>query len=366
MKESKTHIAQRNKEFIMSHMGRQPTKNLNLPKGIRARPKANGVIYYYLDIGGKPRKELPLGSDYVTAVKKWAELSQHKIPANATITFKMVWDRFVKDYLYEKSSATQKDYLKCSKHLLLFFNNPPAPLDAIKPIHIRQYLDYRKSSPVRANHERRLFNLLWNCARELGYTDLANPCSGIKGYKESARTKYIDDKLFNLVYDCADQPTKDALDLGYLTAQRPADVIKMYETDIQDGALYVQQGKNKTRLRISITGQLKTVIERIQHRKTAFKVFSLALIVDEYGKPLSQHAIYKRFQKAKAIAISQNPKLENEINEYQIRDLRAKGVTDKTESGDIRQAQQLAGHASVVMTERYVRNKIGQKVEPTK
>ncbi len=350
----------------MSSMGRKPTKHLNLPKGMRARPKAHGVLYYYLDLGGKPRKELPLGNDYVKAVQKWSELSLNKIPANATITFKMVWDRFIKDCLYEKSSATQKDYIKCSKHLLLFFNNPPAPLDAIKPIHIRQYLDYRKDAPVRANHERRLFNLLWNHAREWGYTDLANPCAGIKGFTESARTNYIDDQLFNLVYDCADQPTKEALDLGYLTAQRPADVIRMYETDIQDGALCVTQGKTDARLRISITGELKTVIERIQQRKTAFKVFSLALIVDEYGKPLSQHAIYKRFQKAKEIAISQNPKLADKIKEYQIRDLRAKGVTDKTESGDIRQAQQLAGHASVLMTERYVRNKIGQKVEPTK
>lgn len=348
-------------------MGRQPTKNLNLPKGMRARKKAKGKVYYYFDTGGKPRKEIPLGDDYVIAIQKWSELSSRTIPQNAVVTFKMAWDKFVQDFLPNKSEATKKDYLKCSKHLLAFFNDPPAPLDSIQPIHVRKYLDFRgKSSPVRANHERRLLNLIWNLAREWGYTDKPNPCAGIKGFSETSRDVYIEDNIYNLVYENADQPTKDALDLGYLTAQRPADVIKMYKTDIQDGVLHVQQGKTKTKLRISVTGQLKSVIDRINQRKEAFKVFSLALIVDEYGKPLSQHAIYKRFVKAKEQAIAKNPKLASQIEAYQIRDLRAKAVTDKTNEGDVRTAQQLAGHATETMTQRYVRNKIGQQVEPTR
>ena len=52
-------------------MGRKPTKNHNMPKGMRPRAKAGGVIWYYLDMGkqadGKRREE-PLGSDYLIAV----------------------------------------------------------------------------------------------------------------------------------------------------------------------------------------------------------------------------------------------------------------------------------------------------------
>lgn len=349
-------------------MGRKPSKYLHLPKAMRAREKANGKLWYYFDTGGKPRKEIPLGSDYVLAVQKWSALSSYTIPANAIITFKMVWDKFLLDFLPNKSAATQKDYLKCSKFLLKFFHGDnPAPLDSIQPVHINQYLALRgKNSPVRANHERRLFNLLWNLARAWGYTEKANPCTGIKGYSEKSRNVYIEDTIYNIVYEHADQPTKDALDLGYLTAQRPADVIKMYETDMQDGVLLVQQGKTDVKLRIAIIGQLKAVIERIQQRKLAFKVFSLALIVDEYGKPLSQHAIYKRFMIAKDNAALENPKLKTVIAEYQIRDLRAKALTDKTQEGDVRQAQKLAGHASESMTQRYVRAKIGDSVNPTK
>lgn len=350
-------------------MGRQPTKYLNLPKGMRARPKANGKIYYYFDTGGKPRKEIALGPDYVLAVQKWAELSQYSIPVNATITFKMLWDNFLQVYMPGKSAATQKDYLKCSKYLLQFFASPddPAPLDAITPQHVSQYMHARgKQSQVRANHERRLLNLMFNLAREWGYTNKPNPCTGVKGFSEKSRDIYVDDQIFNLVYQHADQPTRDALDLGYLTAQRPADVIKMYKTDIQDGTLQVRQGKTGAMVRIKITGQLKVVIDRINARKEQFKVFSLALVVDEHGKPLSQHAIYQRFVKAKAQAAMHNPKLKEQIAAYQIRDLRAKAVTDKTHQGDVRQAQKLAGHASETMTQRYVRKKVGELVEPTK
>ncbi|MCX8566757.1 MAG: Phage integrase family protein [Glomeribacter sp. 1016415] len=53
--------------------------------------------------------------------------------------------------------------------------------------------------------------------------------------------------------------------------------------------------------------------------------------------------------------------------EYQFRDLRAKAGTDRAElSGDIRRAQKQLGHTSIKMTEHYVRNRRGEKVEPTK
>lgn len=35
-----------------------------------------------------------------------------------------------------------------------FFNRPPAPLEKIKPINVRQYPDWRKDAPIRANREK--------------------------------------------------------------------------------------------------------------------------------------------------------------------------------------------------------------------
>jgi site-specific recombinase XerC len=351
----------------MPTMGRKPTVNINLPPRMRSRTQRSGKVFYYYDAGGKPRKEIPLGSDYILAVRKWSDLHKSELSISHQPTLKDVWDKFVIERLYNLSAATQKDYQKCIKKILEFFNEPPAPLAEITPTHIRKFLDWRgKEAKVRANHERRLVNLLWNCAREWGYTTLANPCTGIDGFKEPGRKVYIEDDVKKAVYECACQPLKDALDIAYLTIQRPGDVAKMYETDIQNGRLFVEQGKTGKRLKINIIGQLKQVIDRILQRKAAFKVRSLALIVDEYGKPLSQRAIWQRFDKARTQAALDYPKLKEKIEQYQLRDLRAKGATDKAiRTNDMRAAQKLLAHSDLTMTEHYVRDLVGDEVDPT-
>lgn len=52
---------------------------------------------------------------------------------------------------------------------------------------------------------------------------------------------------------------------------------------------------------------------------------------------------------------------------FQFRDLRGKAATDKTEnSGNIREAQKQLGHSTISMIEKYVKNRKGDKVTPTK
>lgn len=128
----------------MPTMGRRPSVNLNLPPRMRARKQRSGDTYYYYDAGGKPRREIPLGKVYTEAVRQWAELhhaEQHI--TSALITFKEVADRYQREVIPTKASRTQDDNIKELQHLLAFFNNPPAPLDEIKPLHVRQYLDNR-------------------------------------------------------------------------------------------------------------------------------------------------------------------------------------------------------------------------------
>lgn len=112
----------------MANMGRKPTKNLNLPKGMRARRQKSGRIFYYLDTGGKPRREIPLGYDYPAAVRKWSELAIAEPPKIFT-TFADLADRYRQEAIPQKAPRTQRDNLAELDKLAEFFGNPPAPLD---------------------------------------------------------------------------------------------------------------------------------------------------------------------------------------------------------------------------------------------
>lgn len=342
---------------------------------MRARHRGKKVYYLY-DTGEKPRREIPLGTDLVLAVKKWAELEIDAKPQHVAITtFKYVGDRYLRDVVPKKAARTQDDNIREYANLLKFFNDPPAPIDSIRPTHVHQYLVYRGSAPVRATREKALFSHIWNKAREWGYTDLPNPCAGIKG-TASARTVYIEDDVYAAVYEAANQPLRDAMDLAYLVGQRPADVLGMAETDIRDGAIEVDQGKTGQKLRIEIKGELKALVERMAEAKkqrsqelAAKKksaVYSLALICTENGRALTGSAMRQRLDHARDRAAKKHPELSEAILGFQFRDLRAKAGTDKAESEGVYQAQRQLGHKSVTTTETYVRNRRGTKVDPTR
>lgn len=340
-------------------MGRKPTINLNSPKGLRSR-KRGTKIWYYFDTGGKPRKEIPLGNDYAMAVKKWAELQIDAKPHHQEIiTFRYVAERYIKEVIPTKADNTQRDNLKELNWLYKFFDDPPVPLSKIEPINVRQYLDWRRK--IRANREKALFSHIWNKAREWGYTNLPNPCAGIRGIKEIGRKDiYIDDQLYKLVYDVASLPLRDAMDLAYLTGQRPSDVLKMTEHDIQDGEILVTQNKTGKKLRVSIEGELNSLLQRIYSRKSTYKIRSLFLIVNESGQKITSIVLRNNFDKAREIAGINK-------SDFQFRDLRGKAATDTAEyTGDIRKAQDQMGHSTITMTQHYVRNRKGNKVKPTR
>jgi len=343
-------------------MGRRPSKPGSIAR-LRERKKASGRIYYYYDTGGKDRKEIALGSDYGLAIMEYAKLERDRTAVDLVakvVTFRYVAEKYMVDVVPTKAASTQKDNARELKNLMAFFDDPPAPLETIQPLHVRQYLTWRKSAPVRANREKALLSAIWNYARDKGYTSLANPCSGIKGNKETGRDTYVEDELFKQVYDKADPGLQDAMDLAYLTGQRVTDIRMMDERDVRDGQIWVLQGKTKAKRRIEVTGELKVLIDRIMARKAGHKVRSTRLIVTEDGTPMTEAMLRRRFDVAREAA-------GVEKAEFQMRDLRAKAGTDKAESsGDIMQAKDQLGHTTVVMTEQYIRNRKGKRVMPTK
>lgn len=172
------------------------------------------------------------------------------------------------------------------------------------------------------------------CAR-LGYTDLPNPCEGIKGYSLAKRTVYITDEVFASVHTHASDPLPDAMDLAYLTGQRPADALRMTEHDIIDGHLIITRERTKQPLRIVTSGKLGDLLKRIQARKDTFNIVTAALLVNMHGKRMTPAVLRNHFDRARDLAAEKHPAMAPDIKAFWFYDLRAKAADDTSdERGD--------------------------------
>ncbi|GCL66367.1 tyrosine-type recombinase/integrase [Pseudaquabacterium pictum] len=323
-------------------MGRRRTTNQGLPPGLHMK----GERYYHVTTT-TPRKWTPLGKNRARALLEWARIAGTEPDPNVR-TFDVIAQRYEREVMPTKAPRTQKDNLIELDRLRAVFGR--MLIEAIKPHHVRGYLDKRgQSAKARANREKALLSHVFNKAREWGYTDAPNPCQGVKGFTEAGRDRYVTDDEFKAVREQADPTVRDAMDLALLTGQRPADVLKIMRTDVRDGTLFVAQNKTGAKRAIEIVGELAEVVERIKTRPRVRQ--SAYLVQDDDGKPLSLLALRGRFDKArKAAGVS-----------FQFRDIRAKTASD---TGDLGHSQRLLGHKNRDMTEHYVRERIGQRVKP--
>jgi integrase len=337
----------------------------------RARTLKSGKVweaFYYNGRGpdGK-RIEIPLGSDLNEAKRKWAELECKEAPPETGL-MRFIFDRYERDIIPTKAPKTQRDNLGSLKQLRLVFDT--APIDAITPQFIAQYRDKRSAkAKVRANREIALFSHVWNMSREWGFTAKENPVKGVRKNKETPRDFYADDVLWAAVYVCACEELQDAMDLNYLTGQRPADVLKMMLPDIRDGALEVKQNKTKKKLRImledgGVKSELGRVIDRIKARDR--KVSSLYLVATPAGKPLNQWTLRTRFDlardaAAKAAMEQEKTELAARIREFQFRDIRPKAASELP----LAHASKLLGHTEHEITDKVYR-RVGEVVNPTR
>ncbi|MGX1127273.1 DNA cytosine methyltransferase [Pseudomonas sp. HLS-6 TE3448] len=257
--------------------------------------------------------------------------------------------------------STQKDNLSELRQLRPVFDS--APIDALTPAMIAQYRDAR-SAKVRANREIATLSHVFNMAREWGLTAKENPCQGVRKNKETPRDYYANDAVWDAVYKKAVPELKDAMDLAYLTGQRPADVLVMRRDDIEGGYLVVQQNKTHKKLRIMLSvdgvdNSLGKLIKQMAARNQEHS--SSYLIVIERGKRMSAPMLRNRWDEARALARStaleeSNSLLSSRIAQFQFqfqfRDIRPKAAS---EIKDIEDASLLLGHTKGDITERVYR-----------
>lgn len=327
------------------------------------------IGYYYdgKDEAGK-RREIPLGTDLDLAKMEWAKLDAKPVPKTLR-TLGELFDRYEREIIPTKAPRTQRDNLLSLKQLRLAFSG--APVDAVTSQMIAQYRDAR-TAKVRANREISLLSHIYNIAREWGVTD-KNPAAGVRKNKETPRDYYARDEVWKAVYGKAPSELRDAMDLAYLTGQRPSDVLGMREPDVQEGFLLVDQGKTSKKLRIRLaatdgeTNALGALIDCLQQQRRERHVRGPYLITTEDGRRLTGSMLRLRFDEARRQAIAQAMEAEDEglaaaIRMFQFRDIRPKAAS---EIDDLGRASKLLGHTDKRITETVYR-RVGEVVDPTR
>lgn len=349
-------------------MRNKSPKNKELPPRMlkRVRRLKSGELwvgYYYngRDEAGK-RKETPLGTDLDEARIEWAKLERRAVPG-VVRTVGDLLRRYERDIVPTKGQKTQRDNQKVIVQLLKAFDG--APLEGVTPQVIAQYRDAR-TAPVRANREIALLSHAYNMAREWGFTSKENPCRGVARNKETPRDVYVTDEVWNAVYDLASADLQVAMDLAYLTGQRPADVRKMRWSEVSDDYLLVGQGKTSMKLRIRLNREdgsptaLGTLLSSLQRSGPT-------IVVSADGKPISEMMLRLRFEPARKAAAAKaleakDRDLADAIMQFQFRDIRPKAASDIDSLAD---ASDLLGHTTQDMTQRVYR-RIGKVVNPVK
>ncbi len=344
-----------------------PPRMVRVRKTLKSGKVWEAFYYNGRDAEGR-RVKIPLGTDLNDAKREWARLERQEVPQDTGL-MRFIFDRYARDIVPGKAPRTQKDNLDCMKFLRKVFDQ--APIDSITPQVIAQYRDERgKAAPVRANREISLLSHVFNLAREWGYTAKENPVRGVRKNKETPRDFYADDLVWAAVYSVAASELQDAMDLAYLTGQRPADVLKMRRSDVKDGALEVKQNKTTKKLRILLDDpaggrtQLGQLLDRIKARPR--DIASLVLIATPAGVALNKWTLRHRFDDAREAAAQAadkagNAELAGKIRAFQFRDIRPKAASET----DLEHASKLLGHTDKQIT-RTVYQRVGQTVLPTK
>jgi|SRR5450830_15277 len=351
---------------------RPKTTGAKLPPRMIARRRtlASGKVwvgYYYNGRGPDgERQEVPLGTDLQAAKRKWAELECAEVPPDATL-MGYAFDQYERDILPKKAPSTQRENMLCLSQLRTSFGK--APIDKISPQDIARYRDAR-TAPVRANREIALLSHVFNMAREWGYTQRDNPCRGVRKNRERPRTYYAEADVWNAVYSAGQDGLRDAMDLAYLSGQRPADVLKMSKHDIRNDELHVRQNKTThvLRIRLHVDGQpteLGACVDRLLARPV--QSMSGELICTERGQPLTAKMLRDRFDVARATSATKAEAagqldLAKRIRAFQFRDIRPKAASEIVSLDD---ASKLLGHTDNQITQRVYR-RVGESVKPTR
>lgn len=262
----------------------------------------------------------------------WAEYKRVTDETPDNTIGALIRDYLKSDEYRTRAPSTQRSYAQDSKMLVRVFGH----MAQLQPPHIRKFMDARgNKAKVTANRELALLSVVCRWGVERGRMS-ANPCSDIRRFKETPRTRYVTDDEFAAVYEVAPLSVRVAMEIAYLCAARQRDILSLTRFDKREDGLFIRQGKTGTEQIKAWTPRLRSVVEAaIEDNPGASH-----LVHTKSGGKMSSSGFQTLFYRAK-----------KKVNaDWTFHDLKAKSITDF--QGD---KKKFSGHKSDRMVDIYDR-----------
>jgi len=297
-------------------MGRKRRGNEWLPQRVYLGKSAYG----YRPKGGGCVRLLPLSAKPEAVIRRYDEEKAKFEMVSGTFA-QLCTEFFESSSFSNLSKRTQSDYFGNHRMVKPVFGKMRA--SAIKPEHVRQYMDRRGLvAEVRANREHSFMSKVFSWAYERGKVSL-NPCQKVRRFSEKPRDRYITDEEYGAVYAAARPTLKALMEISYCCAARQGDVLSMKRSQLKEDGIYICQGKTNK-------AQIKKWSDRL--REAVDLAFSSqpirhvdALFVSKGGSKVTTYMVRGWWDKAKADAKEINPSMGID---FTFHDIKAKSISD--------------------------------------
>ena len=321
-------------------MGRRRTHRLDLPQRVYFD---HGSYFCVPPTGPK----VNLGRDYGKAMAHWAEIVGRP---TRLVTLGEIMDRYMREVAPLKAVATYRCNIREMRNLRAVFAHMRP--DELRPPDLYAYMDARNAR-VRANREKALLSHVYQYAIRWGIMR-ENPCRLVSRGVEKPRNRYVTDEELDLFLSVSPPLIQAYVGVKRLTALRSGDMLKIRLAELTADGLLVTQAKTGTRLLYEWTPELRVAIDQTMRLPRSIR--GLYLFCTERGQRYTANgfrSIWQRVMK-KAVALG--------LERFTEHDLRAKVVTDARSLGQ--DAQRIAGHKTSAMTDRYVKVRTVERVQP--
>lgn len=297
--------------------------------------------------------------------------------ADPTLVPKIIaeWEREVMVHRAEKTQVDDR-----ARNLLIAKRFAEFRADDVTPPVVTEFLQ-----PWREKRQARTHNLyraqireLMRFAIEKGWRrEPVNPCDAIRTMSEKARTRYISDEEFARIKAAAmlgldGRPTESGpmicclLEIAYLTGQRVTDVLELrWQADagepdaphLSEAGIFFRPSKtrNKTAAAVLVqwTPGLEAAVKTLKELRLKRPGASPWVFIQRSGKRYTYWGVRSAFDRA-----CERAKVDN----ANLRDFRAKAITDKDEAEGILEAQKMGAHSTQQQTADYIRHKTPRKI----